>query len=324
MTLRAYIAAIHFEDNVFTHPAYITAANDAIRLYVQLYDEQAAGGSQKAEAAAARRKAVQTSKASLRAELVAAAAKHVEGLTEDDVPPTPDADPYGEQLIATTKPLEDAARFVRRLQEAAPGAIETWLSALEVALRDQKWLLALRAYSLGAALDADDPRLHVLLLRLRMAMDKATLSDKAQVALADVATTWPALTQDLATVHTAYVQKNETPSPAHVLGAAEGLWVLQGAAGAADAASLAHTVLRASPAATLADLQTALAFVRRIEGAEHVSLPAAVSSSAFVESAHAQWPLADAFTGADALAAHAAQRSATRASWQPEARRTAA
>lgn len=318
MTLRSYIQTVHFEDDLYARPVYVQAASGAIELYAQLHDEQAAAGSEAAQAAAQKRAAVTEKKAAMRAELVAAASKQVERITEDDLMPAPDVDPYGEKLFATSKPLEDAHHYVRKLQVSNPNAIETWLSTFEVALREQKWMLVLRALSLAYAIDAAHPMLHVQLLRFRKAIEATPLPDAAAAALKDLSADVPPLAAPLEALQTEFVQRHGTQSPAHVLGAAEGLWILRGSTGASDAAELVSGLARPEMKTSLAAYEQAYAFLQRIE-ARGAALDASVASPAFAKAAHAAWPRADAFKAPHELEAESNECAAARATWLPPA-----
>lgn len=314
MTLRAYVATVHFEDSLYTRPAYIRAASGAVALYARLHDEHRASDGA-AQAAAEKRAALKASKQAMRDELLAAAAKNLEKLSEDEAPPAKDADPYGEQLLATSHPLEAAHHFVRRLQQDAPHCIETWLSAFEVAVREEKWLLVLRALGQAFAIDAADPRLHEQLMRFRARTEAGPLPEAAAKALEQLAAQVPQLTAPVETLHAEYVQRYGARSAAHTLGAAQGLWALYGAARAGDAAALVHGLLRGDAPAPLRVLEDAHTFLRRVETS--APLERAVSAAAFAEAAHAQWPRADAFTAPSSLASEAARRSEARAHWMP-------
>lgn len=62
-----------------------------------------------------------------------AANKKVE---EEEIPaPIVDQDPVGEVLLQTKEPLVQALKFLKPLEKAAPGMIDTWLLSFEVAIR---------------------------------------------------------------------------------------------------------------------------------------------------------------------------------------------
>ena len=58
-----------------------------------------------------------------------------------------DLDPEGEQYVNTEKPLEDALQFVKPLELLAPHNLEVQSLCFEVYIRQQKYLLVLKALS---------------------------------------------------------------------------------------------------------------------------------------------------------------------------------
>lgn len=267
MTLRAYIRTIRFEDQVFSTRDYVRAARGAVTLYVHLHDNPV------------REKPVPT-KVDLPDEL-------------DENTPLPDMDPKGEALLATDTPLEEAHRFLQKLQLFAPDDIQTWLCTFEVAIRQQKWLLVLRALSLSSRLDETHPELHVQLIRFRQEVDAVgTLPEVAAKALASLQSEWPALAAPVSVLQTEYLQRHGHASAAHTLGAARGLYAVHGGAQAQEAAELVFSLLKRDDV-PLRVLEQAHTFVQRL--AKHASLPQALSPAEFQQSAHALWEHADAF-----------------------------
>ncbi|WFD20406.1 hypothetical protein MCAP1_002650 [Malassezia caprae] len=267
MTLRAYVRTIRFEDHVFATRDYVRAAKGAVALYVKLHDDPH------------REKSVPT-KVDVPSEL-------------DENTPPPDLDPKGEALLATDTPLDVAHHFLRKLQLYAPQDIQTWLCTLEVAIRQNKWLLALRALSLANRLDATHPELHVLLIRFRQAVEAAgSLPEVAAKALASLQGDMPALVAPVAALQTEYLQRHGDASAAHVLGAARGLYAAHGTTHAQEAAELVFSLLKRD-GVPLRVLEQAHLFVQQL--AERVPLPPAVSPAAFVQSAHTLWEHAEAF-----------------------------
>lgn len=287
MTLRAYLRTIRFEDNVFTHPHYLRAARGAIAEYICLHEDTA-------------RSTVKPPKVVATGEL-------------DENTPPPDPDPRGEILAATETPLADAHHFVRKLELNAPKDIRTWMSVLDVALREPKWLLALRAISLAYQLDSSYPALHVQTIRLRQALDKAgELPAPVTNALATLSADVPTLSMPLQQLHTEYLQKAGGLSPAHTLAAAEGLYLMEGSTQTPQAAAeLVHTILKQN--APLFVLEQARSLLARMETME--ALPESVNAATFSHAAHEQWPHADAFLTESQRVSNAQQRQAARAKW---------
>ena len=54
-----------------------------------------------------------------------------------------DDDPKGELLVKTDKPLEEAVKFLKPLQELSPTLLETHLLAFDVHFRRGKFILRL-------------------------------------------------------------------------------------------------------------------------------------------------------------------------------------
>ena len=297
MTLRAYIDSVHFEDGIFARCECVAAARRAIETYVALYDAKAAVAAPAptetgaADDPEARKAAQKARKSEARKPEPAPAPKPAP--TTDEPPPPQDPDPNGETLVATDSPLVDAHRYVRLLQEAAPEQLDTWLAAFEVAVREKRWNLVLRAAVRASQIDADDGRVHVLLLRANAALAG---TDAPVDVVSDLV---PALKAPLATVQTEYAQRHS--SAAALLGAARGALVVDPTA-TAEAASL---VARVATHGTLAEAEAGLALLRGI----------GASDGEYVAAAAARFPWADAFASRDALAEAARGRAEQRARW---------
>lgn len=304
MTLRAYVNMVRFQDRLFSRAEYVRAAVAAVENFVRLADDRMAG---RPYAAPKRPKPLPAAPP----------------LTDEA--PLPDTDPFGDILAGTESPLAATHRFLTRLQEMAPENMDTWRVVFEVALRERKWLLAMRALSVAWRLNAAHPRLHVQLLRFRRAVENAQLPVSETNVLADLAVDVPVLGMPADAVQVEFVQRHGDASAAHMLAAAEGLYVLHGAARAPEAAALVHQLLRGDARCSLAVLTEGLALLRRIEaggtleaGASTeppVALSADASSEAFIRAAHALWPHADAFHDAAALESAANERAAQRRAW---------
>jgi hypothetical protein len=66
-------------------------------------------------------------------------------------------DPEGEKYINTEKPLEDALQFVKPLELLAPQNVEVHALGFEIYIRQQKYLLALKALNKIASIDKNTP-----------------------------------------------------------------------------------------------------------------------------------------------------------------------
>ncbi|WFD31251.1 hypothetical protein MSPP1_002285 [Malassezia sp. CBS 17886] len=312
MTLRAYVASVHFEDNLWRNPSYTASANGAVALYVDLHDHpEAESGADRDD---------ESTQRDAQARAAEEAVAKISDASSDEPQPPKDPDPRGERLVSTKTPLDDAHKFIRRLQETSPEQIDTWVTTFDVAIRQRKWLLALRAVSLASRIDAGHPQLHVQTLCLCQALAEAS-DVPAQVshALEELGRDIPALVApSLEAVNTEYLQKYGSTSAAHMLGAAEGLYALKGRDAAPEAAALVFSMTRAETRAPREELERGLEFLRRLDAAAR-GLPPSSSPPAFTAAAHALWPHADAFQSADALAAAAEERAAQRRQWHENA-----
>ncbi|KAJ1031350.1 hypothetical protein NDA16_000819 [Ustilago loliicola] len=170
MTLRSYVNLVRFEDSLPSHPAYIRAATKAVGIYTRLHDkpdtpgfveenkgeqeDPALAGLSEAEKKKVLKKQRQAeAKKAAKAEAQAAAANKkaeeaaANGESVGDEAPKPDPDPKGLELFkaVSESPLKEAHKWLRFMQEHAPGSEETWNSVFEVAFRENNWLLATRA-----------------------------------------------------------------------------------------------------------------------------------------------------------------------------------
>lgn len=294
MTLRTYVRTLRFEDHVFAHPAYIHAANEAASLYAKLHDQPYDPEPEVAKYQAL--KPVQQSQES------------------DDVSALPpDSDPFGLKLAKTQKPLEDAHLFIRKLQANAPNDIRTWISAFEVAIRGQNWLLALRALSLAYRLDPSHPRLAVQFVTFH----KATfgkLPDNVREAVDKIVADVPPLGMSPKQYSTEYTQRYGLKSAMHALGAAEVLYAAEGMDQASEVAHLVFGLIRI-PDAPLFVLEAAVQFLQRVEKDAPGLVTSEVSSQAFIRAAHETWPHADAFSTFEEKQRQAAARYEARRAW---------
>jgi peptide alpha-N-acetyltransferase len=169
--------------------------------------------------------------------------------------PLPDPDPLGQQLLKTESPLEEAYKLWQPLERHAAGRIETWLAGYEIAVRRSKqapqldagradivlelYLVALKCLVESAAIDKENSDLHRQTLHYRAASKCSTnlstghslmhpvasASDLPAAIIATIDATLPELiTKDIPSEEfsTAFLSRHPT-SPAHILGAAQGL-----------------------------------------------------------------------------------------------------
>jgi N-alpha-acetyltransferase 15/16, NatA auxiliary subunit len=132
--IRDYIKLLQWEEKLRSHPYFIRAANNAISIYVKLYDDPnlATRKSEHDGTNAEKRKAAKKAKK--------AAKKQEEQNTQNSTTDAKDGkvkdeDPNGDKLVKTEKPLEDSLKFLKPLQELAAGLLETQILAFDVHFR---------------------------------------------------------------------------------------------------------------------------------------------------------------------------------------------
>jgi N-alpha-acetyltransferase 15/16, NatA auxiliary subunit len=123
---------LFWEDRLRSHPFYARAAKNAISIYIRLYDNPhlaneppEVDGLNDPERKKAAKKA---KKAAKKQEEQSTTANESKDAKKDD-------DPRGEALVKTEKPLEEAVKFLKPLQELSPTLLETQLLAFDVHFR---------------------------------------------------------------------------------------------------------------------------------------------------------------------------------------------
>ncbi|CAG8471960.1 12678_t:CDS:10, partial [Acaulospora colombiana] len=114
VTLRAYLSMLRLEDQLRSHPYYLRAAQEAIKIYVKLHDNPEIAVLSEKEQDYEKTKDDQTKKKAEK--------------PQDD-------DPDGEKLLKTDDPLGEAFKFLLPLQELSSKRIETHLFGFEIYLR---------------------------------------------------------------------------------------------------------------------------------------------------------------------------------------------
>ncbi|CAM9611231.1 unnamed protein product [Chrysoparadoxa australica] len=205
MTIRAYIAMLRMEDNIYGHAFYCRAAAVAVRAYLALhenpptteesaevnYDNMSSAERKKAKAKA-RKEAKKRAGAEAEAEAKAAAKVAAEEEADNAAkaaaengtkPPKKrrgirsfpeDTDPNG-KLLLEKDPLPEAAKYAKMLTIHASSKVETHVLAFEVAYKRGKPLMALRALVRGRALQDDHPSLQLQTAQLYHALSTGQL-----------------------------------------------------------------------------------------------------------------------------------------------------
>ena len=122
---------LSWEDKLRSHPYFVRAARNAITIYVRLYDDpRLATATPELDSldAAEKKKAIKKAKKAAKKQEEQNATPETKNAKKDD-------DPMGEALVKTDKPLEEALKFLKPLQELSPSLLETQLLAFDVHFR---------------------------------------------------------------------------------------------------------------------------------------------------------------------------------------------
>ncbi|CAG8643020.1 7325_t:CDS:2, partial [Paraglomus occultum] len=232
VTLRAYLSMLRFEDQLRSHPYYFRAAQNAIKIYLNLHDNphkvttkennpdfanMTEGEIRKAMSKAKKLKA--------RREAEAKKAQVKEEQNKKKVEKPQDDDPDGEKLLKTDNPLKEALKFLQPLQELASKRIETQLLGFEIYLRKRKYLLALRSLLKAHSIDKNDPELHKNIIRFHKAVSTSEIHPTVKkVISAEFQKILPE-NKDLETFTMELLESNKNSVP-HLLSAAESLFLI--------------------------------------------------------------------------------------------------
>jgi len=123
---------LKWEDRLRGHPYYVRAATNAISIYIKLHDDpnsanetEGVDGVNDAE----RKKAIKKAKKAAKKQ------EEQNNANADAKDGKKDEDPKGETLVKTDKPLEEAVKFLKPLQELSPTLLQTQLLAFDVHVR---------------------------------------------------------------------------------------------------------------------------------------------------------------------------------------------
>lgn len=155
-TLKAYVAMLRMQERLYSHKFYRRASRDAIRIYLQLFDDKvraeaegaAAGGSagQEAELSAAEKKKQKhkLKREKAKEESVPSKASNETTKSASGKPRKVDDDPEGEKLLEKD-PMEEASKLVRTLVTYCDLDMATHVLTYEVFSRQGKLVLSLHA-----------------------------------------------------------------------------------------------------------------------------------------------------------------------------------
>ncbi|ORX89186.1 n-alpha-acetyltransferase 15, NatA auxiliary subunit-like protein [Basidiobolus meristosporus CBS 931.73] len=181
-TIRAYVGLLRLEDQLRSHPYYFRAAQNAVKHYLYLHDNPKKTQEEIDQANFAnmtpseiKKYKNKQRKAALKGQQEAESkkAQAKDESHKNQVNKKVDEDPNGDKYVNSENPLRDALQFLIPLQELAGNRIETHLQGFEIYLRQQKYLLALKALKHAHRIDAQNPALHKQIVRLQQAVSAA-------------------------------------------------------------------------------------------------------------------------------------------------------
>ena len=151
--VRAYIDLLRFEDHLREHPFWTRAAVSAVQAYILLHDfphlargsgaAHDANGVSEEDAAAAKKAAIKAKKEkekTAQAERDKRDAKKTAGKLSDEDKKKEDKDPEGYDLLKTSKPLEEAMKFLTPTLERSPQSLAAQQAGFELYLRRSTYL----------------------------------------------------------------------------------------------------------------------------------------------------------------------------------------
>lgn len=226
-TLNAYHGLLRFEDTLRSHEAYVESALAAAKIYVRIHD-----GGPKVIAAASSAVGDSQKKGKKKAKKGDKEKKpQVPAQANDEKEAAPaapvDDDPDGLKLINTPKPLEEAAKLVRPLEDLQPQDIRVWAMDFDLALRRGKYLQAIRAIRAIQKLRADDPELHYRVVLLKTRLTGTSLSEHTRAVLSKALDDLTPADVPVEQINTLFLQNNPD-SAAAVFSYSRSLWAIKG------------------------------------------------------------------------------------------------
>jgi tetratricopeptide (TPR) repeat protein len=169
-TIRAYLTMISWARSIYADPVYVRAATGAINIYLRIHRDQTdeADGLCAAELEgldeAEKKKALKKAKKDKAKELKK---QHEEREKSDSTDP----DMFGQTLLATTTPVDDAYKIWKPLGEQAGDNHDTWELAFEIYLAQQKYILAMQALSKAKAAGSRESWILSSAVRVRFCLE---------------------------------------------------------------------------------------------------------------------------------------------------------
>jgi peptide alpha-N-acetyltransferase len=194
VTLRAYIDVLRWEDVLWGHDVYATAAEGIINIYLYLYDHPKKEDENEepdfsSMTAAERKKAkAQLRKKKLKSEKSKNVGNNEDSSTADKggsqqngkVKGAVDTDPLGEELVQRDS-LEEAKKYVSTLVKNAPNRFATWILQYDVSIRRGKIIMALQALFRAKALEPNNPELFTRIVDLSKRKPSLPVSESSIV-----------------------------------------------------------------------------------------------------------------------------------------------
>ncbi|KAF8886487.1 NMDA receptor-regulated protein 1-domain-containing protein [Infundibulicybe gibba] len=220
-TINIYLNLLKWENQLRSHPAYISAAIAASRIYIAVYDNPALAASQSSSTQLTDAEKKAKKKAKKAAQKVqedpkkgTPAPNHEDkGL---EVTPSKDEDPEGSKLLEASDPLEQAAKLLHPLSMLNTNNIEVWVTIFDVALRRKKFLQAVKALNRARAIDPEHPELHIRLVDFHQAASSLSQPPPSPIGpvFMDIKTTLFPDNLSIETFNSQYLQRHSTSAPA--------------------------------------------------------------------------------------------------------------
>eukprot|EP01006_Ploeotia_vitrea_P038619 TRINITY_DN66257_c12_g1_i1.p1 TRINITY_DN66257_c12_g1~~TRINITY_DN66257_c12_g1_i1.p1 ORF type:complete len:1066 (-),score=592.35 TRINITY_DN66257_c12_g1_i1:53-2875(-) len=216
-------------------------------------------------------------------------------------------DPFGEELMKTTTPLDRASQYVQELQRALPKQLETQVMACDVYVRKRKFVLVAQAIRRAAQINADSPELHTRVVDFILAFQKhggdahEAVAQAVRAALTDGTLPLQGDLSDATAYNNAWIEAHKGVSHAHRLAGARALIAIDAASNKARAVALAADLSDAADAQPCNKRTFAVA----VEALRFLEAHDAGAVDAFKSAAHTKFPRTPAFMSAEQLAARA-------------------
>ncbi|KAI6007858.1 NMDA receptor-regulated protein 1-domain-containing protein [Pisolithus marmoratus] len=273
--LLPYLDMLKWEDEVYSHPAYVHAAVSAARIWMELYDDPSLGKSLRPspETTEASKKALsKAKKAAHRGNDPSqasqdAANKKVSNQSDDkglDAPPPKDDDPDGVKMVLADDALERAAKFLATLTESGKHNIDACLANFDVAIRRKKYLQAARALAHAHAVDAQHPELHLRVVQLGKTVSSLSDSIASPVKFVLQETLTALKPEDISLdVFTSQYLQSHSTSPSAILACAKACEFLGNRT--EDIESLLFTALKDNIELSVEDAICILSYLQRVK-----------------------------------------------------------